>query len=191
VVASGQVESILKNVSKTKTTGHEFELESVAVENLVIRAALSFMRADYSRYFVPSLIDPTSQVSFADLAVPLAPVKMFKLTGLYTLPYGDGHFRFYGGYRFTTEYWSNPTVPAGRVHNFAMIDLSADYLRNDWTFRLFLRNHNDIRNLTNVRSPTDAELVSLPPGITAPLHLLTVAEPSQPKVLGLEIIFTP
>jgi iron complex outermembrane receptor protein len=191
VMPSARVESVLKNTSKVNVRGHELELEAVPMSNLRVRASLSHQNADYLSYFIPTLADPTTTTELSNVVPALAPADMFHLSGLYTFPFNEGRVNLYAGYRFTTEYWTNPYVAAGKIDNFTILDFSAEYVWREWTFRLFSRNANDKRYLTNVINVTDAQITSLPPTTTTELGLNTSAEFNQPEFTGFEIIFEP
>ncbi|XOV90436.1 MAG: TonB-dependent receptor [Pseudomonadota bacterium] len=190
-VASGRVESVLQNLASIETRGHELEMEAIPFGSLRLRAALSRQNSDYESYLVPDLTGATAGLDLSGSIPAWSPNFMFKLSGTYQMPFRGGMLHFYGGYRFTKEYWSNPLVAAAQIDNFAMLDASVDWTYRSWTFRLFSNNLKGKRFLTNVIRPTDAELASLLATTTAARGIVTTAEVNQPEFTGIEVIYTP
>lgn len=191
-VDSTRVESVLQNVAKVETRGHELELTYIPFEELIVRASLSHQNADYIDFTIPDLSGAAATVNLQGSRIPpLAPADMFSLSGHYSFGYGEGVVNLYGGYRFVTEYWTDSEVPAGRVENFTTLNFSAEFVWRDWKFRLFSQNANNKRHLTNVTHITDSQLASLPPTTTTELDLVTTAEMNQPEFTGVEIIWVP
>ncbi|MEX0941154.1 MAG: TonB-dependent receptor [Pseudomonadales bacterium] len=191
VASSGMIESVFSNVATIENRGHEIEIEAVPFDNLSFRAALSHMNADYVNYRVPDLIDPANAIDKETLITPFSPTDMFHFSGRYSFPYGEGTVRLYAGYRFTTEYWSNSDVPTGRIDNFTLLDFSAEFEWREWTFRLFSKNANSKRYLTNVSRIDAARVASLPSTTTSARGLMTTAEVNQPEFTGFEVIYVP
>ncbi len=190
-VASGRIEAVLKNLSRVEVRGHELEIEAVPIDPLKLRAILTHQSSDYLDYTIPDLAGGADPISRSDLIPAYAPSDIFQFSGIYTHPYANGLLRFFASYRFTKSYTSQPIVPSAAVDNFSMIDLSVDYQLGDWTFRIFSRNTNNQRFITNVNRPLDASLASLPPTITSTLGIATTADFNDPEFTGLQVIYTP
>lgn len=190
-VSSGRVESVLGNVARMESTGHEVDLEAIPFENLTIRAALLHQNADYVQYRIPDLANPGEILDLESLVPTLAPSNMFYVSGEYSFPYKSGRVNLFGSYRFTSEYWSHSQVPAGRIDNFTILDFSIEYAVGDWKFRMFSRNANDKRYLINAMNPRDTEFASLHPGVQSVLPLNTATGFNQPEFSGFEIIYNP
>ncbi|MDZ7684225.1 MAG: hypothetical protein U5O39_03810 [Gammaproteobacteria bacterium] len=171
--------------------GHELEVEAVPFDFLRLRASLSHLNADYLNYSVPDLAGGEDPIDRSGLTPAQAPTDMFTFSGVYTTGFRDGTLRFYAGYRHTKEYTSNSIVPAARIRNFSMIDLSVDYIWRDWTFRLFSRNSNGKRFVTNVHRPLASQVVSLAPNTTSTLPIATTGDLDEPEFTGLQVIFVP
>lgn len=191
LLSSGSVESVLGNASEARYRGHDIEIESVPMENLVLRASLSHLNGDYVRYMVPDLADATTRIDKEGLVPALSSPGMYHFSGIYTFPFDQGHISVYAAYTHVKEYWSRPEVAAGRIDNSTFLDLSVVYRFSNWHFRVFSHNLNNNRFLMNASRPEAAEFASLPASTTASQYLVTSAELSQPRFTGFEIIYTP
>lgn len=190
-LATGQIESAFSNIATIENQGHELEVEALPFDNLSLRASLSHMNADYVDYLAPDLTDPASFIDRETLIPAFSPTDMFQVSGRYSFPYGEGRVSIYAGYLFTKEYWSESTVATGRVDNFTILDFSAEFKWREWTFRLFSKNANSKRYLTNVTRLDAGSVVSLPSTTTSARRLLTSAEVNQPEFTGFEVIYVP
>ena len=190
-VSTGRVESILANTSRVEVRGHELEIEAVPLSNLLLRASIAHQNADYDNYAIPDLAGGPDPIDLADLNPIMAPSDIYQFSALYTYPFKDALLKFYASYRATFEYTSEPQVPAARINQFSMLDLSVDYVWRDWTIRLFSRNLNDKRYLSNVNRPVDAELASLATTFDAAAPIVTTADFNEPEYTGIRIIYVP
>ena len=188
-LASGRVESLLRNVSYVRTFGHEIEIEAVVLDNLLLRASLNHTNSDYIDYRIPDFTGAASFVDLQDLVPAMTPPDQYHLSLLYRLPYSQGRFTLYAGYRFTTSYWSNPHIPAGQVSTFTIMDLSVDYDWRNWKVRLFSQNINDRRYLTNAQQTRESQVASLDPTTTIDQGLMTTTGYSRPRFNGIEVIY--
>jgi len=189
VTSTGEVDSVLRNTSNLRTFGHEIEITAVPMDNLLLRATLSHNNADYIDYRIPDFTGASAEIDKGGLIPPMSPPDQFAFSALYSFPYREGKVTVYGGYRFTTTYWSDPQITAGHINTFAVMDFSIDYDWQDWKFRFFSQNFNGRRYLTNATEVTAAQLATLVAGTTVDQPLTTTTQYNQPRFSGIEVTY--
>ena len=190
IANNSRVETVTDNLSAYEVRGYELEFETVPIENLYIRGSYSHMNGDYIEFAIPDVSAPGDFIDFSNAAPNRAPADMLFVSSRYSFAYFHGQVNLSAGYRYTNDFQTNPYLPAARVDNATNWDLAAEYVWQDWRFKLFSQNFNDSRYLQNVRQISDSEIVSLAPGLT-PQGIVTVAEYNRPRLTGIEITFTP
>ncbi|MBD3647718.1 MAG: TonB-dependent receptor plug domain-containing protein [Pseudomonadales bacterium] len=191
VVTGGRVESVIDNVATMDIRGSEIELEWAPIENLYVQASLSHISSDYDEYSIPDLTGAEDAIDLSGLMPSYAPRDSIGISARYSFPFDEGRIRAWFGYRYSSDYQTNPGVIVAKIGNFSTVDLSIDYLWKAWTFRLFGQNLNDKRYLQNAQNPTAVDIVSMAPGTTAPQPLVTFSEYNRPRLTGIQIIYRP
>ncbi len=140
---------------------------------------------------VPDLANPGAELSLKGLRPNRAPPDSVFLSALYSFDFASGIVNVYAGYKYSSDYQTNPNIREAKVHNYTTSDFSIDYVWRDWTFRLFSQNVIDNRYLQNVVNVTDADIVPIVQGATNASSLVRFAEYNRPRYTGLEVIYTP
>ena len=186
----GRVETVIDNVSNYEVRGYELEFETTPLENLHIRGSYAHMNSDYIEYSVPDVSTPGSLLDLSNTAPNRAPADMLFVSSRYSLPFYQGQLNLGASYRYTNDFQTNSNIPESRVDNATNWDVAAEYVWQDWRFKLYTQNFNNSRYLQNVRRISDSEVVSLAPGFPSQ-GIVTYAEYNQPRLTGIEVTYSP
>lgn len=191
VVASGEIESLLDNVSEVKVSGWELEVESIPLDNLYIKASYGHADANYRNYTVPDLANTGASLNLSSSSPSRAPSNNLYFSAQYDIPYRSGVFHTYAGYRLFSDYQTNPLIPEAQVNNWTSVDLSISYEWKEWVFRLFSNNVKNKEFIPNVGRITQTAILPVDAGSRNVPSLITYTEYNQPRYTGLEIVYTP
>ncbi len=191
ITDTGQIESILDNVSEVEISGWEIEIEATPIADLYLNTAYVHMNADYNNYFVPDVANPGQFVNNSSLLPARAPDEELYFSARYSFTYGQGLVHTFAGYRLFSDYQTNPLVVPGKVNNWTAWDLSIAYEWREWMFRLFSKNVKDKRYIQNVAQVAQTDILPVGAGNTGVPGLITSTEYNQPRYTGFEIIYRP
>ncbi len=188
---AGQIESVLGNVADVGVSGYEIEVEARPFDSFYLRGTFSSMDADYDKYDVTDLTDPTKSVDLSGLDPNRAASNQLFLSMHYSFSYGPGLIHTYAGYTLMGDYQTNPLIVESAVHNYTNWDLAVSYEWQAWLFRIFSKNVNNSRHLQNATRVLQTDILAVPAGNTSVPGLITFAEYNQPRYTGFEIVYTP
>lgn len=189
-MSDGSIQAVLDNVADLEVNGFDLEFEYVPTDNLKFRGSYARMNTNYERYQVTDLATP-GEVLQLDLDSARAPTSSIYLTGQYLIPFGQGQFSLFAGYRYVTDYQTQPGLVVAEVPDYTTWDVAVAYAWNDLTVRLFSQNFNDKRFLTNHGTSNNAQVAPISSSASSTTGISTYAEVSSPRYTGLEIVWTP
>ncbi len=188
-VSNGNIEASIGNQSDLETTGYDLEFEVVAMRNLYFRGIYGHMNSSYASYSIPDLV--TGETLRLKPTSHRAPADEFYLTSQYFFPYAEGMVHLFAGYRYVTEYQTNPLLTFAKIPSHTTWDFSIQYDWKEFTFRVFSQNANDKNYLLDYDRTYDAQVISLGSALEDIKGISTYAEINRPRYTGFEIIWVP